>query len=84
MAEIKVSYHLVPDGISSIVQFEIRGEFYVETAEAARQAEEGMVKIITRVTARPESAIRDELELNRWIGEGWRPDEPTVPEGEAT
>lgn len=81
MAELAVSYHLIPDGITTIVELEIKGQFYVETAHAAEQAEQGVCKLLSRLTGQSEDAVRQQMEANRWLGEGWRPQEPGDRDG---
>jgi hypothetical protein len=76
---VKLSFHLIPDGISTIVKFQLEGEFVVATADAEREAEAGIVDLVARFSGRPAEEIRAEMECERWSGEGWRPTEPDWP-----
>ena len=79
MGNFQLSYHLIPDGTSTIVKLEIKGEFVVSTANAAKEAEDVAVKLLSRITTASELQIRQQMEAGKWLGEGWRPDEPPAP-----
>ena len=76
MAEFVLSYTLIPDGISTIVQVEIKGEFYVPTINADKEAQEGAASLIARLTGSDKAQIQEQIQAHRSLGEGWRPDEP--------
>jgi hypothetical protein len=76
MSGLQLSWHLIPDGVSTIVVLEIKGEFAVDTADADKQAESVVVRLVSRITEESEERIRGELEADRWLGKSWAPDEP--------
>lgn len=80
MAEWSVSWHLIPDGISTIVKVAIEGEFVVNTANAENEAQAVAAQLIARLTGRETAevlrALQAEAEARRWFGDVPRPDEP--------
>jgi hypothetical protein len=72
---VRVQYHLIPDGISTIVKVTVEEEWVVATSDAARAAEDGVVQLVARIAGCPESEVRAQMTETFWIGEGWRPAE---------
>jgi len=77
VSEISVKWHLIPDGITSVVKLTIEGEFRVHTETASAEAEEGLAQLISRISTHDVALVREKLTAARWFGDGWdRPDEP--------
>lgn len=74
---LRVSWHLVPDGISSIAVFEVSGDFVVAAGAGAwQEAEAVMIKLVSRIADLPEQEVREAVEAGRWLGDVPRPPEP--------
>ena len=77
MSEISIKWHLIPDGVTSIVKLTIECEFPVNTATASAEAEEGIAQLVSQISVHDVAVVREKLTAARWFGDGWdRPDEP--------
>ena len=81
MSRWTASWHVTPDGITSIVELEIKVECHVETAKATEQTEAIVVELLSRFTELPQEKIRDAVDSQKWMGAIDRPDEPTRGRG---
>lgn len=75
--QFSVHYNVIPDGVDSIVRFEIRTAFLIASENAPKQAESVAVEIMQRLSGLPERAVREVIQENLWLGKGDRPEEPT-------
>jgi len=74
---LKASWHLIPDGITTIVQAHFEVEFYVDSALAQEQSDAGMCTLLARATGKTEQEIREAMQAGLWLGELDRPKEST-------
>jgi hypothetical protein len=84
MSQIAVKWHVIPDGISAIVQVTIKGEFTVNSATATTEAEKGIAKLISRISTESEDTILGKLVIDRWVGDYERPEEPAAIGGQGS
>lgn len=76
MGKTTVTYHLIPDGTTTIVKVTIDSEFNVDTNGAVKAAEDGIVQIVARLTGNSIEHVRNEVSNFKWFGDTERPDEP--------
>jgi hypothetical protein len=74
-----LEHHIIPDGISSIVQLTIKAEFTVPTDGAPHLAEGVIVEIASRLTGKPQEEVQrilvDQSLQNLFMSDIRRPDE---------
>ena len=74
---LEVSWYPIQDGVSTIIRFEVSGEFVVASGDGVqREAEAVMVKLVSRVADCPEDEVRGAIDVSRWLGDIPRPPEP--------
>jgi len=75
---VSVKWHLIPDGITTIIRVTIEGEMYVDTATAEHDAEQQIAELISRISNHSVDEVKQLFMQDKWTGDWPRPEEPST------